>query len=112
MMTCTFRPLAYASMIKRLYPWYVDRSGTVSGFDLFDKLLQYDPERRFTATEALQHPWFSEEPLPMRSYVLERDLRSIFPVKSPYPTGRLHIDTHLAAPTRSHHTVQTGRSRG
>ena len=29
------------------------------GFDLLSKLLQYDPEKRITAEEALQHPYFS-----------------------------------------------------
>lgn len=57
------------SVPKSLYRWYVDRSGTSSGFDLFDELLQYDPERRATATQALAHPWFSEAPLPQTTYV-------------------------------------------
>lgn len=51
-----------------LYRWYVDRSGTSSGFGLFDRLLQYDPERRATAAEALEHPWFAEAPLPQTTY--------------------------------------------
>ncbi|KAJ3696894.1 hypothetical protein LUZ61_000599 [Rhynchospora tenuis] len=35
-----------------------------AGFDLLNKLLTYDPERRISAEEALSHPWFSEVPLP------------------------------------------------
>ncbi|GMY26464.1 cyclin-dependent kinase G-2 isoform X1 [Fagus crenata] len=35
-----------------------------SGFDLLDKLLTYDPEKRITAEAALNHEWFREVPLP------------------------------------------------
>ncbi|ORX90494.1 Pkinase-domain-containing protein [Basidiobolus meristosporus CBS 931.73] len=37
---------------------------TESGLDLLSKLLTYDPEKRITAEEALQHPYFKESPLP------------------------------------------------
>jgi cell division cycle 2-like len=33
------------------------------GFDLMSKMLVYDPNRRIKASEALNHPWFREEPL-------------------------------------------------
>ncbi|KAH7549747.1 hypothetical protein ACOSP7_025325 [Xanthoceras sorbifolium] len=35
-----------------------------SGFDLLNKLLTYDPEKRITADAALNHDWFHEVPLP------------------------------------------------
>lgn len=35
-----------------------------SGFDLLNKLLTYDPEKRITADAALNHDWFREVPLP------------------------------------------------
>jgi cell division cycle 2-like protein len=35
-----------------------------SGFDLLNKLLTYDPDRRITAEAALNHEWFREVPLP------------------------------------------------
>ncbi|XP_073129757.1 cyclin-dependent kinase G-2-like isoform X2 [Henckelia pumila] len=35
-----------------------------AGFDLLNKLLTYDPDKRITAEEALNHPWFREVPLP------------------------------------------------
>ncbi|KAL6520530.1 hypothetical protein OROMI_032292 [Orobanche minor] len=35
-----------------------------AGFDLLNKLLTYDPEKRITAEEALNHEWFREVPLP------------------------------------------------
>lgn len=34
------------------------------GFDLLNKLLTYDPQKRITADAALNHPWFHEVPLP------------------------------------------------
>ena len=58
---------------KTLYQWYTNRAGTSAGYDLLDKLLQYDPARRCTAAQALQHPWFAEEPLPTAKYVNEAD---------------------------------------
>ena len=30
------------------------------GIDLLSKLLRYDPEKRITASEALQHPFFKD----------------------------------------------------
>ncbi|KAI4343368.1 hypothetical protein L6164_010726 [Bauhinia variegata] len=35
-----------------------------SGFDLLNKLLTHDPEKRITAEAALNHEWFREVPLP------------------------------------------------
>ncbi|KAL0364299.1 UNVERIFIED_CONTAM: Cyclin-dependent kinase G-2 [Sesamum angustifolium] len=35
-----------------------------AGFDLLNKLLTYDPEKRITAEAALNHEWFQEVPLP------------------------------------------------
>ncbi|KAK6160377.1 hypothetical protein DH2020_003758 [Rehmannia glutinosa] len=35
-----------------------------AGFDLLNKLLTYDPEKRITADAALSHEWFREVPLP------------------------------------------------
>ncbi|KAL0580318.1 hypothetical protein V5O48_001735 [Marasmius crinis-equi] len=37
---------------------------TTAGLDLMMSLLTYDPERRISAEEALQHPYFTESPLP------------------------------------------------
>jgi len=34
------------------------------GFDLLNRLLTYDPEKRIPAAEALKHPYFEESPLP------------------------------------------------
>ncbi|CAN6464189.1 unnamed protein product [Victoria cruziana] len=35
-----------------------------AGFDLLNRLLTYDPEKRITADEALEHKWFTEPPQP------------------------------------------------
>lgn len=35
-----------------------------NGFDLLSKFFIYDPEKRITAAEALEHPYFKELPLP------------------------------------------------
>ncbi|XP_022846530.1 cyclin-dependent kinase G-2-like [Olea europaea var. sylvestris] len=35
-----------------------------AGFDLLNKLLTYDPDKRITAEAALNHEWFREVPLP------------------------------------------------
>ncbi|KAI3825117.1 hypothetical protein L1987_06593 [Smallanthus sonchifolius] len=35
-----------------------------AGFDLLNKFLTYDPEKRITAEAALNHGWFREVPLP------------------------------------------------
>ncbi|KAF8349926.1 Pkinase-domain-containing protein [Amanita rubescens] len=37
---------------------------TAAGLDLLMSLLTYDPETRISAEEALQHPYFTESPLP------------------------------------------------
>ncbi|KAF2292566.1 hypothetical protein GH714_025620 [Hevea brasiliensis] len=63
-----------------------------SGFDLLNKLLTYDPEKRITADAALNHEWFREVPLPKSKdfmptfpaqHAQDRRLRRI--LKSPDP---------------------------
>ncbi|CAK7327402.1 unnamed protein product [Dovyalis caffra] len=63
-----------------------------SGFDLLNKLLTYDPEKRITAEDALNHDWFREVPLPKSKdfmptfpaqHAQDRRLRRI--MKSPDP---------------------------
>ncbi|KAF9673684.1 hypothetical protein SADUNF_Sadunf10G0049800 [Salix dunnii] len=63
-----------------------------SGFDLLNKLLTYDPEKRITAEAALNHDWFREVPLPKSKdfmptfpaqHAQDRRLRRI--MKSPDP---------------------------
>ncbi|XAR48156.1 Cyclin-dependent kinase [Bertholletia excelsa] len=63
-----------------------------AGFDLLNKLLTYDPEKRITAEDALRHEWFWEVPLPKSKefmptfpaqHAQDRRLRRI--MKSPDP---------------------------
>ncbi|CAK9155810.1 unnamed protein product [Ilex paraguariensis] len=63
-----------------------------AGFDLLNKLLTYDPEKRITAEAALNHEWFKEVPLPKSKdfmptfpaqHAQDRRLRRI--MKSPDP---------------------------
>ncbi|KAJ4960418.1 hypothetical protein NE237_020328 [Protea cynaroides] len=63
-----------------------------AGFDLLNKLLTYDPEKRITAEAALNHDWFREVPLPKAKdfmptfpaqHAQDRRLRRI--MKSPDP---------------------------
>uniref|UniRef100_A0A1D1YIG7 Cyclin-dependent kinase G-2 n=1 Tax=Anthurium amnicola TaxID=1678845 RepID=A0A1D1YIG7_9ARAE len=63
-----------------------------AGFDLLNKLLTYDPDKRITAEDALNHEWFREVPLPKSKefmptfpaqHAQDRRLRRI--MKSPDP---------------------------
>ncbi|KAK8537688.1 hypothetical protein V6N12_043839 [Hibiscus sabdariffa] len=51
-----------------------------AGFDLLNRLLTYDPEKRITAGDALNHDWFRELPLPKS--------KEFFPT---FPPKRRHI---------------------
>ncbi|XP_072950127.1 cyclin-dependent kinase G-2 [Typha angustifolia] len=48
-----------------------------AGFDLLNKLLTYDPEKRITAEAALKHDWFREVPLPK-----SKDFMPTFPAQN------------------------------
>ncbi|KAF5792937.1 putative protein-serine/threonine kinase CMGC-CDK-PITSLRE family [Helianthus annuus] len=55
------------SLLRKKFPVAVFRGSpmlTELGFDLLNKFLTYDPEKRITAREALDHGWFREAPLP------------------------------------------------
>ncbi|OCH91706.1 kinase-like protein [Obba rivulosa] len=51
----------------RLAEWCQSRIRPHQGGDLLRQLFIYDPDRRLTAYEALQHKWFQEEPLPSKN---------------------------------------------
>ncbi|KAK4773322.1 hypothetical protein SAY87_028341 [Trapa incisa] len=55
------------NLLRKKFPATSFTGSTVlseSGFDLLNRLLTYDPEKRITAHEALNHRWFQEVPLP------------------------------------------------
>jgi cyclin-dependent kinase 12/13 len=56
--------------------------------DLLEKLLKWNPSKRLKARQALDHPYFKEEPLPCE------------PNQLPYIEGEMH-----------EHTVQQAHSR-
>uniref|UniRef100_A0ACD5URS4 Uncharacterized protein n=3 Tax=Avena sativa TaxID=4498 RepID=A0ACD5URS4_AVESA len=63
-----------------------------AGFDLLNKFLTYDPEKRISADAALQHQWFHEVPLPKSKDFMptfpalnELDRRTRRYLKSPDP---------------------------
>lgn len=41
--------------------WYASRSNSAMGYDLLCRLFEWDPAKRITARECLQHAWFQEE---------------------------------------------------
>ncbi|KAH7286650.1 hypothetical protein KP509_32G016400 [Ceratopteris richardii] len=66
------------------------------GFNLLNRLLLYDPKKRITAEEALQHDWFKEVPLPKMKELMptyparsEHERRSRRLQKSPDPLAEL-----------------------
>lgn len=46
-------------------PNNADLALSKNGMDLLTRLLEYDPEKRITAAEALEHPYFKEDPIPV-----------------------------------------------
>ncbi|KAA1466647.1 kinase-like protein [Dentipellis sp. KUC8613] len=48
----------------RLYDWCRTRISSNAGYDLLRQLFAYDPDKRLTAKEALDHKWFHEDPKP------------------------------------------------
>ncbi|KAG4087981.1 Serine/threonine-protein kinase SSN3 [Neocallimastix lanati (nom. inval.)] len=54
-------PNSFATYIQQNAPTWKNKSG----FNLLTSMLEYDPKKRITAEEALDHPYFKEEPLPV-----------------------------------------------
>ena len=60
------------SYSNRLQEWCQSRMRGDGAQMLLRELFAYDPDKRLTAREALQHKWFEEEPRPSRKYVCEQ----------------------------------------
>ena len=65
----SFRVTYRLAFPRRFPPTNFTGAGCLSnaGFDLLSGLLAYDPAQRLSAAEALQRPWFDEQPLPARN---------------------------------------------
>jgi len=63
---CNFVKQPYNKLRDKFPPTSFSGRPTLSesGFDLLNRLLTYDPNKRITAEEALRHEWFKEVPLP------------------------------------------------
>lgn len=63
---CNFVKQPYNKLRDKFPPTSFSGRPTLSesGFDLLNRLLTYDPNKRITAEEALRHEWFREVPLP------------------------------------------------
>ncbi|MCO5594611.1 hypothetical protein L7F22_048644 [Adiantum nelumboides] len=51
------------------------------GFNLLNRLLSFDPQKRITAEEALQHPWFKDTPLPKIKELMPATYPPTYPLK-------------------------------
>ncbi|TFK47017.1 kinase-like protein [Heliocybe sulcata] len=85
----------------RLQDWCHSRVRAQSGYDFLKHLFAYDPDRRLTAKEAMQHKWFQEDPkptanafqsvathqIPPHRRITQDDAPSMMPV--PQPQGHL-----------------------
>ncbi|KAJ1677474.1 cyclin-dependent protein kinase [Spiromyces aspiralis] len=72
---------------KGLQKWYQAASGhskSVQGYKLLERMLDYNPETRITAKEALEHPYFSEDPIPVMHPFHEHSVM--------YPKRQLTLD--------------------
>ena len=52
--------------LARIYSSFQTQSQ--SGLKLLQELLEYDPEKRLSPENAIQHPYFKEMPIPSEKY--------------------------------------------
>lgn len=85
----TFPNFPYNTLRGRFGAYLSDK-----GFELINKFLTYDPERRITAESALKHEYFQESPLPIESSMLQT-----WPAKSEGLGKKLTQDSEPRAPS-------------
>lgn len=61
----------------RLFEWCTARIRSKEAYELLRQLFAYDPDKRLTAREAMEHKWFQEEPLPTKKYVRHSSLEGL-----------------------------------
>lgn len=91
---------------KTLSRWYATRNKGDDGYELFNSLLQYDPEQRLTANQALEHAWFTaQDPKPTANA-----FSSLAKPHATYPNRRVIQDdmdpkmkSNYVPPIKSHH---------
>jgi len=59
------------------------------GHDLLNRMLTYDPTKRISAQEALEHPYFAEKPLPKKV-----DLMPTFPSRKLEASQKILQEKH------------------
>ncbi|KAI7823139.1 kinase-like domain-containing protein [Kickxella alabastrina] len=72
----------YANSLKS---WFASTGlKSESGFQLLSSLLEYDPDKRISASDAMDHPYFKDDPKPVKHPFLEHNIS--------YPKRRLTLD--------------------
>jgi len=65
----------------------VEKLQSAQGLDLLTQMLAYDPNKRITAADALEHPYFKEAPIPVKN-VFSRDVgyasRAKYPIRKEF----------------------------
>lgn len=76
-----------SSSLKQVYQMMVGNKSE-AGFNLLSSLLEYDPLKRITAEDALNHPYFQEEPKPLMNVLTHQNVE--------YPLRRItHEDNDI-----------------
>ncbi|CAM6126132.1 unnamed protein product [Calypogeia fissa] len=82
-------------------------------FDLLAKMLEYDPAKRISAAQALEHQYFRVEPLPGRNALVPNQPGEKMVVYPPRPVdGSTDFDGSTAPPQSNNNSVPQQQQRG